>query len=201
MTVLTSRITVEQLTALAELPENRDKTLQLINGEIVEKMPGTPYPSLIAGWIITELNIYLKTNRIGATTTEGAGYRIGDDVLAPDVTYISRARQVGFPQRGFNLIAPDLAFEVISPSDKAKEVAEKIQVYRAHGVIVCVVYPESETMHVYEPGESVRFLTRADALTLPDLLPGFALALADIFPVEDDSEGHDSTPHADSDNA
>ncbi|MDZ4771312.1 MAG: Uma2 family endonuclease [Chloroflexota bacterium] len=183
--MIQAKMSVDDFEALANLPENNARTLQLIDGEVVEKMPSNGWSSMLAAFISEAFVNFVRSGKLGYVTGEGAGYRVGKDIFAPDVAYISRARLPRMPRKGFIPLAPDLAFEVISPSDTAQEVAEKVQVYLAHGVIVCVVYPESETMYVYEPDNRLTLLTRADSLTLPDLLPGFSMALADIFPVDD----------------
>ncbi len=184
----TARITPEQYASIAALPEYADRTLELINGEIVTTMPSTPYPSFIAALISAALVTYIRRTRSGYITGEQGGYRLGEHVLVPDVAYISRARQPRLPEADFNPVPPDLAFEVTSPTDTLGAVAAKVALYRAHGVTVCVVHPLTETVEVYAPGETVRLLTRADVLSLPTLLPGFALPLNEIFLQDDDAQ-------------
>jgi Uma2 family endonuclease len=184
----TARITPEQYASIAALPEYANQTLELIDGEIVSTMPSNGWSSLIAILIARLLADYVLRKRLGYVTGEQGGYRLGEHVLVPDVAYISRARLARIPREGFIPLPPDLAFEVTSPTDTLGAVAAKVALYRAHGVTVCVVHPLTETVEVYAPGEVVRLFTRSDVLSLPALLPGFAVPLNEIFPQDDDAQ-------------
>ncbi|MBL8132431.1 MAG: Uma2 family endonuclease [Anaerolineae bacterium] len=176
------RLSLEEFEAFAHLPENDEKTWEMLDGEIVEKMPSNPYCSYIAARILIRLGIFLLENDIGFVTGESGGYEIGDDVYAPDVAYISRERAGELARSGFNRVAPDLAVEVVSPTDSERRLRLKIFRYLASGTRVWVVYPEDLTVEVYAPGQPVLILGRDGVLTAPDLLPGFELPVADIFP-------------------
>ena len=79
-------------------------------------------------------------------------------------------------------LAPDLAVEVVSPSDSANEIQEKVNEYLDVGVrLIWVVYPIQHTVTVYAADRAGRLLNEADTLDGGDVLPGFSLAVADIF--------------------
>lgn len=108
---------------------------------------------------------FVHPRRLGRVFGDRTGYRLDDEnFFIPDVSY---ARQPDLPTQ-FTL-APDLAVEVVSPSNTADE----IQVW--------VVYPASRTITVHTAPNSARTLTETDALDGSDVLPAFALPLAELF--------------------
>ncbi len=93
--------TLAEFGAIDRLPQNADKILELINGEIVEKMPSNPYCSFISARIIRYLGGFVDDNDLGYVTGEAGGYYISErNMFAPDVAYISKERQPEFPARG-----------------------------------------------------------------------------------------------------
>lgn len=168
--------------AFTELPENADKTLELIGGEIVEKMPSNPYCSYVAMLIASPMLGIVKPRDLGYVTGEGGGYGVGEDVYAPNVAFTSKSHQVELAKKGFNRIPPDLAVEVVSPTDSERLLTKKILGYLARGTRVWVVYPADFTVDVYVPGKDPVTFGRDGVLTAPDILPGFELKVSDIFP-------------------
>jgi Uma2 family endonuclease len=108
----------------------------------------------------------------------------------PDVGFVSFERWPrGKPVPRTNAweVVPNLAIEVISPTNGANEVIEKIEDYFACGVQrVWVIYPLFAKVYDYDSANSVRILTRADTLPGGDVLPGFQLPLAEL--IEDQAE-------------
>jgi Uma2 family endonuclease len=83
---------------------------------------------------------------------------------------------------GFFTGAPDLAVEVVSPSDTASEIEQKVQDYLRSGTQrVWVVYPDSRRVQVYSPDGTSRGYREDAAIEDQDLLPGFSLSLGEIF--------------------
>lgn len=176
------KLSLAEFESFTQLPENADRSWELVAGEIVETMPSNPYCSYIAARILIRLGIYLLENDLGFVTGEGGGYAVGEDVYAPDVGFIRRTRVHELARSGFNPVPPDLAIEVVSPTDSERKLRLKIFNYLSHGVHVWVVYPDDFTVEVYVPGGAVQVLARDAVLTVPDLLPGFELPVADVFP-------------------
>ena len=100
----------------------------------------------------------------------------------PDVGFISRASQPKRPRDTWVPQAPDLAVEVVSPTDGAKQIADKVVNYVHAGTLVWYFYPDEQEVKVYEPGQPVKTLTINDTLDGGRILPSFNLALKDIFP-------------------
>jgi Uma2 family endonuclease len=79
-------------------------------------------------------------------------------------------------------IAPDLAVEVVSPSDRAAEVLAKVAEYLEAGTrLVWVVYPQTQKIVVYRPSADVQMLSVSDTLEGGDVVPGFACPVAEVF--------------------
>lgn len=107
-----------------------------------------------------------------------------DTVRGSDIAYYSFQRlprdqePVGYPS-----VVPELVFEVLSPTDRLKDVLAKVDEYLAAGVeFVVVVDPDRETVVVYRADRSQSLLLKGQSLTLPELLPGFELPLDRLFP-------------------
>jgi Uma2 family endonuclease len=79
-------------------------------------------------------------------------------------------------------VAPDLAVEVLSPTDRAGELAHKVGEYLAVGVrLLWVIDPEKGTGVVYRPGAPPRIVRKDGALDGADVVPGFSCPLAGLF--------------------
>jgi Uma2 family endonuclease len=106
----------------------------------------------------------------------------------PDVAYVPAARiPSDWPSPSvmdppaMNAV-PAVAVEVVSPSDLMIELEEKRREYFAVGVAtVVVIYPTVGTVHVYDSASSARILSAADTLDVGAALPGFSVAVADLF--------------------
>ena len=109
------------------------------------------------------------------------GFYIGrdpDTVRAPDVAVIATGRI----SAGFFEGAPDLAVEVVSPNDRHSEVSAKVHEWLAAGCrLVWVVDPEARTVTQYRSRTEIAILTAAETLTGGDVVPGFSIAVAEIF--------------------
>jgi Uma2 family endonuclease len=103
----------------------------------------------------------------------------------PDLAFISKARwpiRRPAPKSAAWDVLPDLAVEVVSPSDRAQEQMDKIHEFFQAGVqTVWVVYPCHRLVHIYESLSRIRVVTHADTLDGGALLPGFQLPLAKLF--------------------
>jgi Uma2 family endonuclease len=175
------QMTAAMFDELVARPENADRLFELIGGEMIE-VPSNPYSSYIASRINRRLAAFVEDNALGYVTGEAGGYQVSGERYAPDVAFISRARQPELAAEGYNPTPPDLAVEVVSPSDPASKLTLKVANYLAAGTVVWVVYPATQTVEVYAPGQPGRALTVKDTLDGGAILPGFSLPVADIFP-------------------
>ncbi len=176
------RITVDEFDKFVNLPENQEQHFEFIGGEIVE-VPSNPLSSHIATIFIVAIGIYLKQHDIGWLTGADGGYQVAGERYAPDVAFISKAKQAELPYDiGYNPNPPDLVVEVVSPTDNLKQLLVKVQNYLSEGTTVWVAYPVEREVSVHRQNQPVQVLTINDTLDGGDLLPGFKLPLKDIFP-------------------
>ena len=121
---------------------------------------------------------FVEPRSLGLVLVE-TGFRLGSDtVRAPDVR-AERAKTLDLESR-FEC-APDLAIEIVSPSETAEKIAHKVRQYLHGGAVVWVLYPKDRTIHVFEPTKSARVLKAADLLEAPGLLPGFSVRVGEFF--------------------
>lgn len=181
MAIQERRYTVSEFEAFIAREENKHRLFELINGEIVEKMP-TREHGIIAGNGITELNIYLRQNPIGLAAVE-ARHRPPDDEFndrLPDVSFVSDINRP-VEREGAALYMPDLAIEIKSPTDSLKKMLELAEFYLANGTrMVWLVYPEKRIVEVVTADDR-QILTEDDPLEGGDVLPGFAIPVSSLF--------------------
>ncbi|MDZ4768636.1 MAG: Uma2 family endonuclease [Chloroflexota bacterium] len=174
------RMTAEQFDDYVLLPENSDRRLEWHDGEIIE-LVSNGKSSRTAFHLGNKLGIYVYAHRSGVLTGADGGYWVNGEKYIPDAAYLSYARQPIPASVAYNPLAPDLAIEVISPTDKPLTIARKIQNYMAAGTVVWLVDPQDRVLNVHRPGKKIITLTADDTLDGGDLLPGFTAPLADIF--------------------
>ena len=170
---------------LLRLLDNKDSLCELVDGTLVEKAMGAK-ESFLAMWIGFRLLEYLQGNDLGGVTGPDGPLRLRDRLVRiPDVAFL---RWENVPPDDelppIPDLAPDLAVEVISPSNTVKEMARKRREYfRAGTQFVWHVYADRMEVEVYTSPARFRTLGLADALDGGDLLPGFRMPLADLFAV------------------
>lgn len=181
MAVQRDILTAEDFDAFTLLPENSERLFEFIGGESVE-VPSSPYSSALAAEILFRIKQYVANTKVaGHVTGEAGGYRVSGERYAPDVAFISRARQPELPREGYNPLPPDLAVEVVSPTDSERMLKIKVANYLAAGTVVWVVYPSEKQVEVYAPGQSARILGEGDTLDGGAVLPSLSISLAELF--------------------
>jgi Uma2 family endonuclease len=110
------------------------------------------------------------------------GYKLGDDPatwIEPDVSFLRNERVTGTTDGSYCLGAPELAVEVVSPSESARDLRRKVApLLKAGSLAVWVIYPEERTVEVYRPdGTSYT----ADTLSAPELVAGWEAPVASLF--------------------
>ena len=172
-------------------PPDGDVLYEVIDGQIVEKALGTREIELAA--ILAQfLGVFARTNRLGKVVPEML-FRIdpaADLQRRPDVAFIANERwpwnRPAPDETPWNIV-PDLAIEVVSPSNTFNEVMRKLRLYFRAGVRqVWLVIPEMSQIYIYDSPEQIRVLGRDKELDGGALLPGFRLAVATLF--EDEAE-------------
>ena len=175
--------TAEEFRAVARLPENEERRLELDDGVIVEMASSSPRNTVIAARMAHFLNAHVLPNNLGYVTAPDGGFKLAQRrVRQPDCAFVSKRRLPHLPDE-FDF-APDIAIEVASPNE---DVLRKAKEYLAAGArLVWVIYADVETVEVFRPDEP-RWQTLSAEVTLTgeDVLPGFELPVRDIFPPDE----------------
>jgi Uma2 family endonuclease len=170
----------------ARLPED-GVPRELVRGRIVEgPMPNRRhgYICLNIGWI---LMTFVKENDLGRVMSNDSfvvTQHDPDTLRGADICFISFKRLPRGPLTDELYVeAPELVFEVRSPSDRWSKLVHKAEEYIEAGVLcVCVVDPKHENLTIFRPAEQdPTVLTIDDQLTLPDILPGFSIPVRKLF--------------------
>lgn len=171
-------ITLEEFKQFVAQPEHADHLFELIRGEIVEKMPWRTSNSQVSMRLASKVIVFCETKAIPCFISGEAGaYRVGKDVVAPDMAYKDTPMSDDYPDP----IAPLWAVEVISPTDRASNLRKKREIYREAGILLWEVYPELQTVDVYAPGQPAMTYGKGQEITGGDVLPGFTVAVHLIF--------------------
>jgi Uma2 family endonuclease len=169
---------------LIAIQDRENRNCELIDGVLVEKPLGYLESSLTL-WIGGLLLGFLKEHDIGNLSGESGSTRLMPGLVRiPDISFISWDRLPNrmVPSEPILGLAPDLAVEVLSPSNTKREMDLKVREYFLAGVrLVWLVDPRKRTVRVYTaPDQSVR-LTEGQTLDGGDVLPGLRLPLREVF--------------------
>ncbi len=183
MAVETALLTIEEFERLTP-PD--DGGYELVEGELVKLTFPTPLHNLTASHIWRLLDDFVRENKLGRAFPDNTGYvlsRDPDTLRGPDVAFLRAERASAIDLRSNIPVAPDLAVEVISPSDTIRGMREKVDQFLAAGCrTVWVIDPEAREVQVFETDRAPRVLVSQDVIQCPDLLPGFSIKVADLFP-------------------
>lgn len=169
----------------ARIAADIDGPTELVRGRMIVMNP----PHMAHGyWCIqfaTILKTFVKTHDLGRVVRNDGGIQTEHDpdtVRGADVAYYSYSRVPRGPLPKGYWPAPDLAVEVRSTNDRWKTLVKKAGEYLEAGVLnVVIVEPEKQTIHVYSPDRETEILTIDQSLTLPESLPGFSVAVREVF--------------------
>ncbi len=168
---------------LIALNERKDSLYELVEGTLVEKAMGFQ-EGLLSAYLIRVLGTFVAKHKLGLVTGGDTMLRLGVSLVRlPDVAFIAAARLPrGIPKEAVPKIAPDLAIEVLSPSNTKREMQRKRAEYFAAGcLLVWCIDPRKRTLEVYDSPESRRLLRESDTVDGGDVLPGFSLELRLLF--------------------
>ena len=176
-------LTIEQYAALEE-PEG--VRYELSQGELIV----TPSPSYTHNEIRDRLNArlraFLDTRKLGSVTSETDMKLAHDVVRRPDVAFIRSEKLEGIDLDQIPMpVAPDIAIEIVSRSDRADDLLLKVSQYLEAGAhAVWLMYPKTGLAYRYVPGKLEPEVCSAAAggrFEEPQLLPGFSLPLQDFL--------------------
>lgn len=171
--------------------QHPDYQMELVGGKVVVMSPSGLESDEVAVAIAAELRNWVRPRRLGRVLGSSAGFVLPNaDVRAPDASFV-RAERLKRTTEDYAKLVPDLIFEVKSKTDSREKLRHKIQEFIRLGTQVGVlVDPRTRTLEVYRPGveqaEAAEMLQDGDVLRLPEVLPGWELAISDIWAPEFD---------------
>ena len=159
---------------------------ELIDGVLHETVSAGKRHSFIAGNIMAPLHTHVRRDRLGRVGGTDGGVlvrRNPDSVREPDIFFVSAERlPLDDQSDGYLEVVPEIVVEIVSPSDSAQDVAEKITMWLNLGVSIALeVRPAERAVLVHRPGVPAVTLTGEDVLDCGDVLPGFSLPLGEVF--------------------
>jgi Uma2 family endonuclease len=159
---------------------------ELVRGELRQMSPAGAEHGNRAMRFGATLYTFVRQHQLGVVFAAETGFILQtnpDTVRAPDVSFVRAERlpKEGLPA-GYLPIAPDLAVEVISPSETAEEIQEKVQDYLKAGTEqVWLLYRRTGTIIIHHRSGKIESLHDTDVLDGGNTIPGFRIAVADIF--------------------
>lgn len=172
------RITLEDFKQFVSQDENADRLFELINGRIIEISPGRTRNSEYGHVLAAAVRVFCKERGLPCHTSGEAGaYNIQGNVCVPDFAYKDTPMSRDYPDP----VPPKWVVEVISPTDKAREIREKREIYQLAGILLWELYGELERIDVYPPGKPMQTYGINDTLDGGDVLPGFTLPAKELL--------------------
>lgn len=174
-------IPVSRTMTLEEFLENDFEGYEYIKGELVPMAAAAIVHGEIGSNIHFLLASYVRENKLGRLYIAETTFQLSDRVVKPDIAFVSTERLSDDKLKGFS-VAPDLAIEIVSPTDKHYDVTEKALAYLKSGTrLVWVIEPVAKTVMVYRSETDFALLTCEDTLTGEDVVEGFTCPVAQLF--------------------
>lgn len=177
--VATRHVTIEESASTS-----RDGQWELIDGVLTEVAPASSLPSRVGGRFYAQFVLQLEDTGLGWAYPADAGFILFDDrstVRSPDAAFVSKVRLPDEP-KGFVPVAPDLAVEVLSPSDRMADALSKVAMYLEAGVaLVWLFDPATRSATIFRPDSAPKTVGEDGTLDGGDVLPGLEISLAEVF--------------------
>ncbi len=168
---------------LEALPNDGHK-YELLDGDLTMSPVHANHGEICTRLLIL-VGTFVQRRKLGKVYDSSTGFRLSKEVLlSPDISFVSKARlkKILIAPDKFLYGAPDLAVEVLSPTERMREIHRKLDYYFEYGTqLVWMVNWKIEQVHIYRP-DSIEALTRPnDTLSGGDVLPSFKCRIGRIF--------------------
>lgn len=164
-----------------DIPERAE----LVRGVLVVREPPGFNHGAIVVRLASLLHDYVQSHNLGLVVAGDAGFHLASDpdtVRGADVAFVRRERLPDPPPVAFAAFAPDLAVEILSPSDRPGAVLAKVADYLSGGTrLIWVIDPMRRTARIYHEDGAELVIGERDALDGGSVLPGFSCPLDSIF--------------------
>jgi len=170
--------------AFMALPEDGHR-YELVHGELVDVGNSGMEHGYIASNLIIFLGGLVRSQKLGVICDSSTAFTMQTgNKRSPDVSFIAKERLQGVKRlpKGYFQGSPDLAVEILSPSNTVEEIHDKIVEFFENGTrLVWVIHPDERYVLVYHSPSPDRLLRLTDSLDGEDVVPGFVLAVAELF--------------------
>jgi Uma2 family endonuclease len=159
---------------------------ELVNGELIDVGNSGAKHGYVCSILMIILGGYIYSQKIGAIFDSSTAFRLkSGNKRSPDFSFVAKDRLQGLEELpdGFLEGAPDLAVEILSPSNTVEEIHDKLVEYFDNGAqLVWVIHPKEHYVLVYRSSvQPDRLLKSTDLLDGEDIIPGFTLPVANLF--------------------
>lgn len=181
----TTLMTADQFCDWLGREDHDDRNYELVRVDVIE-MPSPARPHGFYCWLVIKaLTEYVTRRGSGHLLTNDTGILVEknpDTLRGADVIVYLRDATPDDLKKKYVDDLPDLVVEVISPSDRPKDVHARINQYRARGVpLVWEIRPAERLVWVYPQTEFSKLLDETDELTGNGALPDFAVPVRALF--------------------
>jgi Uma2 family endonuclease len=158
---------------------------ELVDEEVVDMGNSGMEHGNISAYLCGLIELYVRPKKLGVTCDSSTAFTLkSGNKRSPDVSFVSKERLQGLRRlpKGFFQGAPDLAVEVISPSNTFEEIYTKLVEYFDNNCrVVWVINPDERSVVVYRQPQPDRLLKMTDSLDGEEVIPGFTLPVAQLF--------------------
>ncbi len=169
--------------AFEQLPDGDGFHRELIEGELQVLPPPKSRHTLVAHRLYRAM--ISAEESADARVFMEAGYKLSTDPpswVQPDISVLRNVRRRETKGEDYFLGPPELAVEVVSPSESASDLDRKVELMlKAGAIAVWVVYPLQSAVRVFRADGSATRHIIGDTLSLPEFLPGWELPVARVF--------------------
>ena len=178
----TKPLSMDEFIEFALRPENNERDFEFLNGEIVEWLPTSTYLAQIPHLLAVRVYLYCEDRQIVCYISGGRGpYYIQGNVVVPKFAYKRTPMSDDYPDP----VAPLWTMHVVSPTDQILPLHAQRNIYISASILYWELYPKSQSVDVYAPGQAMRTIGIDGVLDGGDELPGFTLPLKELFPESD----------------
>jgi Uma2 family endonuclease len=168
--------TIEQF---SQMPSDERVRFELVDGELIPVSSGTPVHNKIRDRLLIRIGIYLERNPLGEVLGETDYRTTGDTVRRPDVSFVTVERWQTVDESRIPVpFSPDIAIEVLSPSETAMDLNLKVQEYLASGAQEVWLIDAKTREVMIRTSDGARIVK--STLSSP-LLPGFSISIAELL--------------------
>ncbi len=181
-------ISADEFLDMLNSPEYADCRSELVEGKVIEMSHPKPLHGYVASKLGVALANHVEQLGVGTLFVSEVGYVLArrpsgrDTVRGIDISFLSKQQTTNVLSDRWFEGAPDLAVEVMSPSNAVSEINLKVsQLLDAGASAVWIVDPATRSVHVH-PAQGIQAFCEDDVLIGGEVLPDFSIEVADIFP-------------------